>query len=102
MIQITSGTMEERILKVLQKIYPITVSDLEKELHLSEKMILRVLKKLQTKGIVKLDQLPDKIFIRLLRQDFSFIGKKHQRKFIKHTSEKRTQESKEYDGIMFH
>ncbi|MEA2055682.1 MAG: HTH domain-containing protein, partial [Candidatus Thermoplasmatota archaeon] len=67
MIQITSGTMEERILKVLQKIYPITVSDLEKELHLSEKMILRVLKKLQTKGIVKLDQLPDKIFIRLLR-----------------------------------
>jgi len=101
MIEITTGTLEERIIKLIQKTYPITVSDIEKKLRVSKKIIIRVLKKLQTKGILKLEPLPDKTFIRLLRNDFKFIGKKRQRKFIKHYSGKKKQELKEYDGIMY-
>ena len=52
------------------------------------------------KGIVRLEPLPDKTYIRLIRQDFSFVGKKRQRKFIKHSKGKR-QKSKDYDGIMY-
>jgi predicted ArsR family transcriptional regulator len=99
MIEIVKGTIEERIIRVLQKIYPITVKDLQDELHLSKNSVLRFLNKLKTKGVIQLEPLPDKTYIRLLRNDFSFIGKKHQRKFIKHSSEKKKNE--EYNGMMY-
>jgi DNA-binding transcriptional regulator GbsR (MarR family) len=101
MIEITRGTLEEQIIKLLQKTYPITVDDIKKELHLSKNIIMRVLQKLQTKGIVKLESLPDKTYIRLLRHDFSFIGKKRQRKFIKHHRGGKKPEIEEYNGIMY-
>ena len=102
MIEITTGTIEERIIKQLQKEYPITVSDLEKKIHLSRNNILRVLNQLQVKGIVQLEPLPNKIFIRLLRQDFRFTGKKHQKKFKKHHSSGKRQKPKDYNGMMYY
>ncbi len=102
MIEITSGTLEERIIKLLQKTYPITVEDIKKELHISKDIALRTLKKFQMKGIVKLEPLPDKTYVRLMRHDFSFIGKKRQRKFIKHRSGAKKKEPNEYDGTMFY
>ena len=101
MIEITTGTIEEQIIKFLQETYPVTISDIESKLRLSEKSIVRVLQKLQVKGIVQLEPLPGKTYVRLLRRDFRFIGKKRQRKFIKHQSKGKIQESKEYDGIMY-
>ena len=101
MIEIVNGTLEEQIIKLLQKIYPITISDIEKKLHVSRKMILRVLQKFQVKGIVQLEPLSNKTYIRLLRNDFSFVGKKRQRKFIKHHSGKKKQEPEDYEGIMY-
>jgi len=101
MIEILRGTLEERIIKLLQKSYPITVSNLVEEMHISQSLAMRELKKLQTKGIVQLEPLPNKTFIRLLRNDFSFIGKKRQRKFIKHDKDMRAQKTEEYDGIMY-
>jgi len=102
MIEITHGTLEEQIIKLLQKTYPITVKDVRQELHLSKNLILRVLQKLQVKGIVQLDILPDKTFIRLLRNDFSFIGKKRQKKFIKHKPGRKViKQSKDDDSIMY-
>ena len=100
MIEITSGTLEERIIKILQKTYPITVDNIRDELNTSRDIIIRTLKKLQIKGIVRLEPLPDKTFVRLLRHDFSFVGKKHQRKFKKHKTGKRL-EIKKYDGNMY-
>jgi len=100
MIEIITGTLEERIIKLLQKIYPITVSDIGKKLHLSKNTVMRTLKKFQTKGVVRLEPLPDKIYVRLLRRDFSFIGKQ-QRKFAKNHSKVKKQEPKDYDGMMY-
>ena len=79
MIEINSGTLEERIIKLLQKTYPITVKDIKNELKISKDVTIRILKKFQIKGIVKLEPLPGKTYVRLLRNDFSFIGKKQQR-----------------------
>lgn len=101
MIEITTGTIEERIIKLLQKIYPVTVSDIGEKLHLSKSTVMRALKKFQIKGIVRLEPLPDKIYVRLLRRDFSFIRKKQQRKFIKHHSKVKKQKSKDYEGMMY-
>jgi predicted ArsR family transcriptional regulator len=100
MIEIIRGTLDEQIIKILQKTYPITVDELKIKLHLSKQQIIRVLNKLSIKGILQLEPLPDKTYIRLIRHDFSFVGKKRQRKFIKHSKGKR-QKSKDYDGIMY-
>jgi len=100
MIEILCGTHEERILKLLQKIYPITSTYIKDELKLPDKTVTRVLKQFQVKGIVKLESLPDKTYVRLLRDDFSFVGKKNQRKFIKHKKANR-KEPEEYNGIMY-
>lgn len=100
MIEIKSGTLEEGIIKLLQKTYPITVEDIKKKLNVAKPIIYRTLKKLQMKGIVELEPLPDKTFVRLLRFDFSFIGIKRQRKFLKHHSAKR-KKTEEYDGDIY-
>ena len=63
-------------------------------------MIERVLKKFEVSGIVQLEILKDKTYIRLLRNDFRFVGKRRQRKFVKHKSPIK-QEPDEYDGIMY-
>ena len=101
MIEITRGTFEEQIIKILQKTYPINIKEIAEKLHLSEKQVLRILQKLRVKGIVQLEPLSDKTFVRLIRNDFKFIGKKRQRKFIKHYKNKQNKETKEYDGIMY-
>jgi predicted transcriptional regulator len=101
MIEITTGTEEEQIIKILQKTYPITVSDIEEKLHISREKILRILQKFQVKGIIQLEPLPDKIYIRLKRHDFKFIGKKRQKKFVKHKSSTKKFKSNQYDGFMY-
>jgi len=101
MIEITSGTIEEKIIKILQKTYPVTVNDVANQLHVSKSVVMREVKKFQTKGIVQLDFLPDRTYIRLLRNDFSFVGKKRQKKFIKHKSRGKPFNQDEYDGFMY-
>ena len=102
MIEITGGTIEEQIIKILQKKYPVTIEDIKSELHLSTENILRVLNQFQVKGIVQLEPLPDKTYVRLLRRDFKFVSKKRQRKFIKHRHAPHQEESyQEDDGFMY-
>jgi len=101
MIEITVDTLEEKIIKLLQNTYPITITDIERKLHISRKQIEWMLQKFQVKGIVKLEPLPDKTYVRLLRNDFLFIGKKQPRKIEKQENEEKTDEEVDYDGMMY-
>ena len=101
MIEIVTGTTEEQIIKLLQKIYPISIDDIERHLKLSRSQIERTLQKLASQFIIQYEPLPNKTYIRLLRTDFKFIGKKRQKKFIKHRSGKKPKEPGKYDGIMY-
>ena len=101
MIEITSVTLEECFIKLLQKTYPITISDIQRQLNISKKTVERMLQKFQIKGIIQLEPLSDKTYIRLLRHDFSFIGKKRQRKFIKHHFGRKKQKPLEPNEIMY-
>ena len=74
MIEIKKDSLEARILNCLQEKYPVTLQELKGELNVRESVLLDVLKKLQVKGAVELEILPDTIFIRLLRSDFNFVG----------------------------
>jgi hypothetical protein len=102
MIEITRGSLEQQIIKILQKNYPITTFELASKLRVSQKIVERILKKFQIKGIAKLDILPDKIYIRLLRNDFRFIGLKQQVKPIKKRNITRKNEDyDDNDNIMY-
>jgi DNA-binding Lrp family transcriptional regulator len=102
MIQITIGSLEEQIIKLLQKMYPITIFEIASKLHMSQKEIEWVLQKFKVKGIVRLEPLPDKIYVRLVRNDFQFIGGKQQRKITKNESEEQEEEKKEEkNNIMY-
>ena len=102
MIDIVRGSLEEQIIKLLQKNYPITTFELALKLRVSQKNVERVLKKFQIKGIIKLDPLPDKIYVRLLRNDFNIIGTKQQRKPNKKKSfQNKKEDYIDSDSIMY-
>lgn len=102
MIEITLGSLEEKIIKLLQKKYPITSAEIARHLRVSRREIDWVLQKFQLKGIVRLEALPDKTYVRLLRNDFQFFGAKQQRKTIKHsTTMNRKEETDTDDSIMY-
>ena len=100
-IEVLHGSLEERILRYLLETYPVTTVALSRDLHITRARLQRLLKALALRGIVELEELPDKTFVRLLRQDFSFFGyKESQRKRFKRSGGgKRT--SKDVEGPMF-
>ena len=101
MIEIHESSWEGRAIRILQRIYPITVEELAKELHASDKQVQIVLSSLARKGIIEFDVLPDKKYIRLVRQDIRFIGRKDsQRKKLKHKRPPRPKK-KDYEGMMY-
>lgn len=100
MIEIERGTLEERVIRVLLEAYPVTLKDLKWELKVSKERMDRVLKKLISWGAIELEELPDVTYVRLLRQDFSFVGLKpsQKKRFKRKGGGKKTED---YDGIMF-
>jgi len=100
-IEIIHGSLEERILRYLLEVYPVTIEDLERELKVKRERLERIIKSFAQRGIVELEPLPDKTFIRLLRTDFHFTGvKATQRRRFKQSGGKK-QKSKDYEGPMY-
>jgi len=60
------NALEARIIGILKDWYPITVEELRDELSLRKDVCDRALKALIVKGVIVLEPLSDKIYIRLL------------------------------------
>lgn len=58
------------------KKYPITFDEIVKEMGMRKDTIEKEIKKMEKEGIIALDILPDKIFVRLNRLDFRFFNEK--------------------------
>ena len=101
MIEIATGSLEDRIIKVLKKTYPITIDTLQGKILVGRPILQRVLRKLQTRGVIRLEPLPDKTYIRLLRNDFHVIGKKTQQKSVKDQMKKKKPETKQDQDMMY-
>ena len=100
-IQVVEGSVESRIIRLLLEMYPVTLRDLERELRLHDDVLQRSLKALIARGIVEVEPLPDRTYVRLLRRDFAFSGlKPSQRRRVRHHGGK-TEKTKDYDGPMF-
>jgi hypothetical protein len=70
---------------------------------MSKSIIEMELKKMQAKQLLILEPLPDKVFIRLVRTDFRFVGKRTQQKFIKRKKGKarKTNNKDSEDDVMY-
>ena len=89
-MEIQSNTLDARVLRILLKVYPITVEELVEKVGVSEKKLERVLKGFVSRGFITLEPLGDKTYIRLNRMDFHFLGRKEtQKKSLKHVKEKK-------------
>jgi hypothetical protein len=89
-IEIRTGTNEERVIRLLMARYPVTDRDVSKELGIRLEVVQRILKALATQGIVSLEPLEDKTYVRLLRRDFHFVGRSPtQKRALKHTTGKK-------------
>jgi DNA-binding transcriptional ArsR family regulator len=69
-----------RILGILKDWYPITVEELRDELGVSKTTLERALKALMVKGVVQLEPLSDKTYIRLLVPEIVFESKRKDKK----------------------
>ncbi len=97
-IEIKQGSIEEKILKAIKDRYPITVKEVQKELGLQEKKVEMGLRSLQKKGIIQLEPLPDKTYIRQIRGDVFFLGRNPtQRRRYKHKGGKKRKKKEEED-----
>ena len=65
-MNITLNALEARIVAVLRKRYPITTDELGEELSVRRDTLERTLKALAVKGVLILEPLPDKTYIRLV------------------------------------
>ncbi len=63
------SALEARIVGILKDWYPITVEELRDELSLRKDVLDRSLKSLMVKGIIVLEPLSDKTYIRLLNPE---------------------------------
>jgi len=99
MIQIKRGSLEERLLAALGR-RVIEEGRLASELKVKKSVLDASLKKLAGAGVVGLDVLPGKTFVRMLREDYSIYGVKatQKRELVK---ERQKQTVKEYEGMMF-
>ncbi len=96
MIEIDSDTLEAKLIRLLLEEKPITIKELARELHISEKKLERVVKGLVSRGIVQIEGKGDKRYVRLLRKDISFHGiNPSQEKPLKHKRSKRAKKKEE-------
>jgi len=93
--------MEERIIKLIQKNYPITIKEIAERIGVGIEKVKMEIIKLQKKGIVDVDILPDKTFVRLIRYDIRFFGERNQYRFIKKKKEKVKGRKNNGDEIMY-
>jgi hypothetical protein len=60
------SSLEHRIISFASEHYPLTAGELARALHVSDEILMMELRRMESKGLVGLDVLPDKVFVRLL------------------------------------
>lgn len=97
-MKVTVDALQARIIGILKDWYPITVEELRDELSLPSGVLERSLKALMVKGVIELEPLSDKTFIRLLTQELVLEkeGKGH-----KKAVPKPGQKARPVDDIMY-
>jgi len=73
-IEMDADSLEGRIIKLLMEGRPLTLKEVSDELKISVSRVERAVKGLASRGIVEIEELPDKKYLRLMRSDIKFHG----------------------------
>lgn len=73
-MDIPSGGLEERLLRLLLERGSCSIADLRRWLRLPEARLSRLLRGLEGRGVVALERLPHATFVSLRRTDLHFVG----------------------------
>lgn len=88
-------SLEAKIVRFLQEIYPVTLKDIRREFRQPDGRIDLALRRLEKSGIIEIEKLPDKTYVRLIRAT-SYVGSRPvNKKAIKH---EKTKKKAEYGG----
>lgn len=100
MLQVHKDSLDGRILKILLMTYPITLDELIEKSKARRVMVEHKIRKFRRIGLVHVDILPDKIYLRLRRTDIHFIGPRspQHRKIVKRRIRRKV---RPYEGMMF-
>jgi len=94
-MKLEKDSLEARIVRFLQEIYPVTMKDIRREFREPAGRIDIALKRLQMAGIIEIERLPDTTYIRLIKAVGSVGSRPLNRRAIKH---ERSKKRAEYDG----
>lgn len=102
MIEVNKDSKEAKILAILLEKYPITMAELAEESKFKKPAVEAIVGKFRRRGIVSLDVLPDKTYVRLRRTHVHFTGHKNpqKRKIVKKRIRRKVT-AKPYEGMMF-
>ncbi|MFP3872296.1 MAG: helix-turn-helix domain-containing protein [Candidatus Natronoplasma sp.] len=73
-IEMDADSLEGKIVKLLMEGRPLTIKEVSEELRVSVSRVERAVKGLASRGIVEIEELPDKKYLRLSRSDIKFHG----------------------------
>lgn len=73
-IEMDADSLEGKIIKLLMEGRPLTLKEVSNELKISVSRVKRAVKGLASRGIVEIEELPDKKYLRLRRSDIKFHG----------------------------
>lgn len=73
-VQVESDSLQARLLELLMGSEKLTIEEAAKELSVSKERLERVVKKLASRGILRIQELPDKKYLDLVRTDIQFQG----------------------------
>lgn len=73
-MDVPSGSMEERLLRLLLERGSSSTADLRRWLRLPEARLSHLLRRLEAQGLVAVERLPHAAFVSLRRTDLHFVG----------------------------
>ena len=105
-VTIQSGSEEEKIVRFILKKYPVTNMDIARALGIKLDRVNLILMKLEKRGVIQLDVLPDVWYVRMISGDIRFVGTNPtQQKKLKHKKSKKKKKllkkRDNYEGMMY-
>ena len=101
-MKLESDSLEAKIVRFLQEIYPVTLKDIRREFRQPEGRLSLALRRLEKAGIIEMEKLPDKTYVRLVRAAGSGGSRPVNRKAIKHEkTKKKAEHGGEDNSVMY-
>ncbi len=101
-MKLESGSLEAKIVQFLREIYPVTMRDIRREFRQPAGRLDLAIRRLERAGIIELEVLPDRTYVRLVKPVGSVGNRPVNRKAVKRENGKKgTFSPPDEDSLMY-